>query len=207
MVSAGASLPGPRDEARSAATAGLVEVLGAGAHGVKEGDPVAVYGAWGCGYCRTCATGAENYCPNAAAMSIPWPGFEAPGFMAEYALVPSSRHLVPLGAVRRLWPPRSGRLRRAAPSHFETWTLTVSSLTNRRSPFLWPGQMGLAARDPDAPGRRRERRDPGRDLGPPGHAELRQDVLDVGTGRLGGDAELRGDPRVRAAGGDQPRDL
>ena len=30
--------------------------------GVKEGDAVAVYGAWGCGYCRACATGAENYC-------------------------------------------------------------------------------------------------------------------------------------------------
>ena len=77
--------------------AGIVAGLGASARGVKEGDPVAVYGAWGCGSCRVCATGAENYCPNAAAMEIPWPGFEAPGCMAEYMVVPSPRHLVPLG--------------------------------------------------------------------------------------------------------------
>ena len=32
--------------------AGIVAALGAGARGVKEGDPVAVYGAWGCGYCK-----------------------------------------------------------------------------------------------------------------------------------------------------------
>ena len=58
---------------------------------------MAVYGAWGCGYCRTCATGAENYCENAAALKIAWPGIGAPGAMAEYMLVPSWRHLVPLG--------------------------------------------------------------------------------------------------------------
>jgi propanol-preferring alcohol dehydrogenase len=73
--------------------AGIVAGLGVAASGIKEGDPVAVYGAWGCGYCRACATGAENYCIR----QIPWPGFDAPGFMAEYMLVPSPRHLVPLG--------------------------------------------------------------------------------------------------------------
>ena len=77
--------------------AGVVAGLGPGARGIKEGDPVAVYGAWGCGRCRVCATGAENYCPNAAALKIPWPGFDAPGCMAEYMLVPDPRHLVPLG--------------------------------------------------------------------------------------------------------------
>ena len=77
--------------------AGIVAALGAGAIGVKEGDPVAVYGAWGCGYCRTCATGAENYCLNEEALHIDWPGMGAAGAMAEYMLVPSWRHLVPLG--------------------------------------------------------------------------------------------------------------
>jgi propanol-preferring alcohol dehydrogenase len=79
--------------------AGIVAALGTGAAngGVKEGDAIAVYGAWGCGFCRACATGAENYCTNAAALKLPWPGFDAPGFMAEYTLVPSARHLVPLG--------------------------------------------------------------------------------------------------------------
>jgi propanol-preferring alcohol dehydrogenase len=77
--------------------AGIVAALGAGAIGVREGDAVAVYGAWGCGYCRTCATGAENYCENAVALKIDWPGIGAPGAMADYMLVPSWRHLVPLG--------------------------------------------------------------------------------------------------------------
>ena len=77
--------------------AGTVAELGAGASGVSVGDAVLVYGAWGCGYCRTCATGAENYCLNAEAMQIQWPGIGAPGCMAEYLLVPSPRHLVPLG--------------------------------------------------------------------------------------------------------------
>ncbi len=76
---------------------GTVAELDAGVRGVKVGDAVAVYGAWGCGYCRVCATGAENYCPNAGTLKIPWPGFDAPGSMAEYMVVPSPRHLVPLG--------------------------------------------------------------------------------------------------------------
>lgn len=75
--------------------AGIVAKVAGPAPGIKEGDAVAVYGAWGCGYCRPCATGAENYCTNFA--DISWPGFGAPGFMADYLVVPSSRHLVPLG--------------------------------------------------------------------------------------------------------------
>lgn len=76
--------------------AGIVAALGAGVEGVKEGDPVAVYGPWGCGYCSSCSMGAENYCENAAAMKIMPPGLGSPGSMAEYMLVPSPRHLVPL---------------------------------------------------------------------------------------------------------------
>jgi propanol-preferring alcohol dehydrogenase len=77
--------------------AGIVAKVRGAAPGIKEGDSVAVYGAWGCGYCRACAAGAENYCTNADPLEIAWPGFGAPGFMADYLLVPSSRHLVPLG--------------------------------------------------------------------------------------------------------------
>ena len=73
--------------------AGIVAEFSGAAGGFKEGDPVALYGAWGCGSCRACATGAENYCGR----QTPWPGIDAPGFMADYALVPSPRHLVPLG--------------------------------------------------------------------------------------------------------------
>ena len=77
--------------------AGIVAALGDGVKAVKEGDPVAVYGPWGCGYCRSCAMGAENYCENAAAMGIMPPGLGSPGSMAEYMIVRSARNLVPLG--------------------------------------------------------------------------------------------------------------
>ena len=42
--------------------AGIVAGLGSAVSGIREGDAVAVYGAWGCGSCRACAAGAENYC-------------------------------------------------------------------------------------------------------------------------------------------------
>ena len=77
--------------------AGVVDKLGEGARGVKIGDPVAVYGPWGCGRCYKCAQGMENYCENAAAEGIAPPGLGAPGSMAEYMLVDDGRHLVPLG--------------------------------------------------------------------------------------------------------------
>src|SRR3712207_3190658 len=68
-----------------------------GVTGVAVGDPVAVYGPWGCGLCHACARGAENYCPRAASLGIAPPGLGAPGALAEYMIVDDVRHLVPLG--------------------------------------------------------------------------------------------------------------
>lgn len=79
--------------------AGVVEALGDGAEGVSVGDSVAVYGPWGCGRCVKCAQGRENYCLNAAALNIRPPGLGWPGAMAEYMIVDSPRHLVPLGGL------------------------------------------------------------------------------------------------------------
>ncbi|MFJ8893206.1 NAD(P)-dependent alcohol dehydrogenase [Leifsonia sp. NPDC102414] len=76
--------------------AGVVEAVGDGVTGVKKGDAVAVYGPWGCGRCLMCAQGKENYCLNAQAESIRPPGLGSPGSMAEYLVVDSERHLVPL---------------------------------------------------------------------------------------------------------------
>lgn len=45
---------------------GVVEELGEGATGVEVGDAVAVYGPWGCGTCKKCQEGHEQYCPHAA---------------------------------------------------------------------------------------------------------------------------------------------
>src|SRR5262249_20954112 len=44
--------------------AGWVEKLGPGATGFAPGDSVIVYGPWGCGNCKNCRMGQENYCEN-----------------------------------------------------------------------------------------------------------------------------------------------
>ncbi|MEU9020249.1 NAD(P)-dependent alcohol dehydrogenase [Actinomadura sp. NPDC048394] len=77
--------------------AGVVEALGDGVEGVAIGEPVAVYGPWGCGTCLMCAQGKENYCLRADELGIRPPGLGAPGAIAEYLLVDDARHLVPLG--------------------------------------------------------------------------------------------------------------
>lgn len=103
-------------------TAGWVHALGAGVTGLAEGDPVAVYGAWGCGICARCAVGAENYCERPQVVG--GGGLGLNGGMADYLLVPHRRHLLalpdgldpvtaapltdagltPYHAIRRSWP-------------------------------------------------------------------------------------------------------
>lgn len=77
--------------------AGVVDKLGAGVEYLEAGTPVAVYGPWGCGLCYECASGRENYCRNAQKYGITPPGLGSPGAMAEYLIVDSPRHLLPLG--------------------------------------------------------------------------------------------------------------
>lgn len=106
--------------------AGWVHALGPGVRGLEEGQPVAVYGPWGCGTCARCQVGVENYCENPGGAPAPGGGggLGLDGGMAELMLVPSARHLVPLPdglepataapltdagltpyhAVRRSWP-------------------------------------------------------------------------------------------------------
>ena len=76
---------------------GVVAELGEGATGVTVGQSVAIYGPWGCGTCRACAAGMENYCERATELGIMPPGLGAPGAMAEYVVVDSPRHLVDIG--------------------------------------------------------------------------------------------------------------
>ena len=103
-------------------TAGWVHTLGTGVEGLSEGAPVAVYGAWGCGLCRRCAVGIENYCERPSL--IGGGGLGLDGGMADYLLIPHQRHLValpdgldpataapltdagltPYHAIRRSWP-------------------------------------------------------------------------------------------------------
>ncbi len=80
-------------------TAGWVHEVGAGVTAVKKGDAVLVYGPWGCGRCRPCRLGRENYCDHAAELGVFGGGLGLDGGMAEYMIVPSTRLLVPLGGL------------------------------------------------------------------------------------------------------------
>jgi propanol-preferring alcohol dehydrogenase len=78
-------------------TAGRVAALGSRATGLVEGEPVLVYGPWGCGSCARCAAGAENLCERRADLPGAGCGLGYDGGLAEYVLVPSARLLVPIG--------------------------------------------------------------------------------------------------------------
>jgi propanol-preferring alcohol dehydrogenase len=59
---------------------------------LDEGDRVVVFGGWGCGACRECASGEEQRCERGAS-----PGFQRDGGYAEQVLVPHPRYLVGIG--------------------------------------------------------------------------------------------------------------
>jgi alcohol dehydrogenase, propanol-preferring len=79
--------------------AGWVHEVGAGVTSVQKGEAVLVYGPWGCGHCRPCRLGRENYCERAGSIDAAGGGLGLDGGMADYMLVPSARFLVPLGDV------------------------------------------------------------------------------------------------------------
>lgn len=106
--------------------AGWVAQLGANVSGLKEGDAVAVYGAWGCGHCGACMLSAENYCVNRPeGLPALFGGAGIDGGMAEYMLVPSVRHLVPIG---RLPPHIAAPLTDAGLTPFHAITRANSKL-------------------------------------------------------------------------------
>jgi propanol-preferring alcohol dehydrogenase len=74
--------------------AGTVAALGPGTDGVEPGEPVLVYGPWGCGLCPACSVGAEHLCerPRRGRGA----GLGRDGGLAEYMVVPSPRLTVPL---------------------------------------------------------------------------------------------------------------
>lgn len=112
--------------------AGWVHALGAGVTGFEIGEPVAVYGPWGCGRCKRCQVGMENYCENAAALRAAGGGLGFDGGMAEFLLVPAPRLLVPLGD---LDPVQAAPLTDAG--------LTPYHAIKRSLPLLVPGSTAV----------------------------------------------------------------
>jgi propanol-preferring alcohol dehydrogenase len=79
-------------------TAGTVAALGPGASGVQQGDRVLVYSRWGCGSCWYCLQGRDNVCERPISEArAHGAGLGRDGGLAEYMIVPSVRHLVPIG--------------------------------------------------------------------------------------------------------------
>jgi propanol-preferring alcohol dehydrogenase len=72
--------------------AGWVERAGPRARAPQRDTAVAVMVGWGCGSCSWCISGHEQICPNGREA-----GSTADGGFADYVLVPTARHLVPLG--------------------------------------------------------------------------------------------------------------
>lgn len=111
---------------------GWVETLGAGVERLEPGEPVAVYGPWGCGRCRACRLSAENYCERQAELGAFGGGLGRDGGMAEYMLVPAARLLLPLGG---LDPHEAAPLGDAA--------LTPYHAIKRSLPLLVPGSTAV----------------------------------------------------------------
>jgi propanol-preferring alcohol dehydrogenase len=110
---------------------GWVEARGPGATALPLGEAVAIYGPWGCGACRTCRLGAENYCERAAELAVMAPGIGRDGGMAEFVCVPE-RLLVPLEG---LDPVDAAPLTDAA--------LTPYHAVKRSLPLLRPGATAV----------------------------------------------------------------
>jgi propanol-preferring alcohol dehydrogenase len=80
--------------------AGTVARVGDDVDPAWLGAAVAVFGPWGCGECRACREGEENYCARSGTLYssgadvVRPPGGGVDGALAEYLLVPHARHLV-----------------------------------------------------------------------------------------------------------------
>ena len=142
--------------------AGWVDAIGAGVKGLEIGEPVAVYGPWGCSRCYRCRQGMENYCERQAEIGPAGGGLGLDGGMAPKMLVPSARLLAPLGD---LDPVDAAPLTDAG--------ITPYHAVKRSLPLLVPGSTAvvigagglghmaiqiLARADPSDAGRRRPAR-------------------------------------------------
>jgi len=96
MHGSAASAPWPVPFTLGHETAGWVHAAGAGVTSVELGQPVAVYGAWGCGRCERCLQGMDNLCEDPLYRVGRGSGLGLDGGMAEYMLVPDQRYLIPL---------------------------------------------------------------------------------------------------------------
>lgn len=87
------SIPVPPGFTLGHENAGWIESVGESVTDFKKGDPVLVYGPWGCGHCKPCQKSSENYCDHQSERAFGG-GLGLDGGMADYMLVPSERLIV-----------------------------------------------------------------------------------------------------------------
>ena len=109
--------------------AGWVESFGPGAEGqgFEVGDPVVVFGGWGCGHCRYCLGGREQLCDRSR-----WGGMGPAGGYAQYLVVPAVRELLHADG---LDPVLAAPLTDAA--------LTPYAAVKKTVPYLVPGTAAV----------------------------------------------------------------
>jgi propanol-preferring alcohol dehydrogenase len=114
--------------------AGTVAELGEGADGLglELGDPVLVYGPWGCGRCPRCARGEEHLCARRNGRPGGGCGLGRDGGLAEYLVLPSPRLAISIGD---LDPVAAAPLADAA--------LTPYHAIKRALPELRPGSVAV----------------------------------------------------------------
>ena len=103
---------------------GTVAAVGPGVSGWEVGAAALVHLCWGCGHCRACVAGADNYCDGFPRSTVPGPGLGHPGGMADLVVVPA-RHLVALGD---LDPVRSAPLTDAGLTPFHAVAVSRSRI-------------------------------------------------------------------------------
>ncbi len=124
--------------------AGWVAEVGSEVLRFREGDPVAVMGAWGCGTCERCASGNDPYCDNPGAAAAPGGGggLGLDGGMAEYMVVrDADRHLVALPDT--LAPDLAAPLTDAGVTPYHAVKRSLAKLADPRATALVIGVGGL----------------------------------------------------------------
>jgi propanol-preferring alcohol dehydrogenase len=115
--------------------AGQVAAIGTGVTAVREGDPVVVFGGWGCGHCDYCVSGHDQLC-----IAPEWCGLSKwDGGYAEYLRVPHDKYLVKL---TRLDPKLAAPLTDAALTPYRAVKKALS-LIEPDHPVLVIGAGGL----------------------------------------------------------------
>lgn len=124
-------------------TAGWVHAVGTGLSEDWLGAAVLATCAWGCGRCDACRRGDDPLCSTARRSGVFGGGIQRDGGLADYVLVPGTRHLVPLST---LAPRDAAPLADAAATPYHSIRAALGALMpGTSSVVIGVGGLGHAA--------------------------------------------------------------